>query len=96
MGEAKSMIKNLSLVFIVLASLFAFSPEVVQVHRKVTTIEVVLQQYCEEKLLAAFSPFPAPQHLTSEPESVSQTLPGVRSRQKYLVACLQHHSSLSC
>jgi hypothetical protein len=94
MGEAKSMIKNLSLVFIVLASLFAFSPEAVQVHRKVTTVEVALQQHCEEKLIAVSIALQAPGHFT--PEFKLQTLPGVRSHQKYLVACLQHHSSLPC
>jgi hypothetical protein len=92
MRESKSLIKNLSLVFIVLASLFAFSPEYAQVPRKETTIEVVIELQQEKQVVVA----PVSPSVPKRIAPGSKTLPGVRSIQQHLIACLQHHSSLSC
>jgi hypothetical protein len=88
------MIKRLSLIFIVLASVFAFQPALPPAPRTIATTEVVLIER-QESIEVPATPVVATAVSRNKIVLVPNTLPGVRST-RHLVECLQHHSSLSC
>jgi hypothetical protein len=88
------MIKKLSLIFIVLASVFAFQPALLPAPRTIATTEVVLVER-REHIEVPTAPIVARAVSHETIVLVPNTLPGVRST-RYLVECLQYHSSLPC
>lgn len=87
------MIKRLSLVFIVLASVFAFQPALPPAPRTIATTEIVLIERQEQ---IEIQPVPVAAAVSYEnATAVPKTLRGIRST-RYLIECLHYHSSLSC
>jgi hypothetical protein len=90
------MIRKFCLIFVLLASLFSFESIAAPAPTAHVTTEVVItierQDRQEENIVLPIRRVSIPEHFFATPK----TLKGNHHLQELLIACLQHHSSLSC